>query len=93
MELKDDIEWNHFRDGWPNIMIKNVEEVAGRDGACVYVCVFMSVCKCVYMCVCVRAHAYVRVCIRVCVHLCITFVSMYPSLYKHSSLFHYRMLL
>ena len=89
MELKDDIEWNHFRDGWPNIMIKNVEEIAGRDGACVCVCVFMSICKCVYTCVCVRAHAYVRV----CVHLCITFVSMYPSLYKHSSLFHYRMLL
>ena len=83
MELKDDIEWNHFRDGWPNIMIRNVEEIAGRDG------VSVSVCSCLSVSVCIRAHT----CVYVCVHLCITFISMYPSLYKHSSLFHYCMLL
>ena len=32
VELKESIEWERFRDGWPNIMIKNVEEIAGRDG-------------------------------------------------------------
>lgn len=30
--LKSDINWGCFRDGWPNIFIENVEEIAGRDG-------------------------------------------------------------
>ena len=30
--LKSDIKWECFRDGWPNIFIENVEEIAGRDG-------------------------------------------------------------
>ena len=65
VELRDDIEWKHFRDGWPNIMIQNVEEIAGRDGQCV--CSYVSVCVCV--CVCACACARVRAC--VCVHLCV----------------------
>ena len=32
VELFDGIEWQHFRDGWPNIFIKNVKMIAGRDG-------------------------------------------------------------
>ena len=30
--MEDGIQWNRFRDGWPNIMINNVQEIAGRDG-------------------------------------------------------------
>lgn len=32
VELFDGIDWQHFRDGWPNIFIKNVKLIAGRDG-------------------------------------------------------------
>lgn len=32
VELFDGIDWQHFRDGWPNIFIKNVKAIAGRDG-------------------------------------------------------------
>ena len=32
VELCDCVDWNHFRDGWPNIFINNVESIAGRDG-------------------------------------------------------------
>jgi phosphoribosylpyrophosphate synthetase len=31
VELSDAIQWRRFRDGWPNIFINNVGEVAGRD--------------------------------------------------------------
>ena len=33
VELWDGIEWQHFRDGWPNIFIHNVDRIAGKDGA------------------------------------------------------------
>lgn len=34
VELCDCIRWDRFRDGWPNIFIDRVEEIAGRDGGC-----------------------------------------------------------
>lgn len=30
--MEDGIQWDRFRDGWPNLMINNVQEIAGRDG-------------------------------------------------------------
>ena len=33
MELRATIRWSKFKDGWPDIFIENVDEVAGRDGA------------------------------------------------------------
>ena len=32
MKLWNNISWKTFRDKWPNIFIKDVEEIAGRDG-------------------------------------------------------------
>ena len=32
IEICHGIRWDRFRDGWPNIFINNVEEIAGKDG-------------------------------------------------------------
>lgn len=32
MELHNNLQWDSFADGWPNIFIENVKEIAGRDG-------------------------------------------------------------
>lgn len=32
MELWDHVQWKKFKDGWPNIFIDNVADIAGRDG-------------------------------------------------------------
>lgn len=32
VELWTKISWSKFRDGWPNIFIDKVEDIAGRDG-------------------------------------------------------------
>ena len=32
VELWDHVQWKKFKDGWPNIFIDNVPEIAGRDG-------------------------------------------------------------
>ena len=40
VELCSAVQWERFRDGWPDIFINNVQEIAGRDGRCV-VNVFM----------------------------------------------------
>lgn len=34
IELWKGIKWEKFRDGWPNIFINDVQDIAGRDGAC-----------------------------------------------------------
>ena len=31
--LKDDAQWDKFPDGFPNLLIANVKEIANRDGA------------------------------------------------------------
>lgn len=31
VEISHCVKWDHFRDGWPNIFIDSVEEIAGRD--------------------------------------------------------------
>lgn len=30
--MRSTIQWDSFKDGWPNIFIQDVHEVAGRDG-------------------------------------------------------------
>lgn len=32
VEFKKTIKWDQFNDGWPNLFIENVKEMAGRDG-------------------------------------------------------------
>ena len=32
VELYDHVQWNKFKDGWPNIFIDDVHDIAGRDG-------------------------------------------------------------
>lgn len=32
VELCDSVQWNKFKDGWPNIFIDDVHAIAGRDG-------------------------------------------------------------
>ena len=32
IELWKGIQWGKFRDGWPNIFINDVQDIAGRDG-------------------------------------------------------------
>lgn len=32
VELSSAVQWERFRDGWPDIFINNVQEIAGRDG-------------------------------------------------------------
>ena len=32
VKLCDNVQWKHFKDGWPNIFIKDVDQIAGKDG-------------------------------------------------------------
>lgn len=32
VELCENVRWNKFKDGWPNIFIDDVQNIAGRDG-------------------------------------------------------------
>ena len=32
VEMCDQVQWNAFKDGWPNIFIDDVHSIAGRDG-------------------------------------------------------------
>lgn len=36
VELHSNLKWDSFADGWPNIFIENVKEIAGRDGRDTY---------------------------------------------------------